>query len=93
MLAPYKGTVMRDICVKKGYIDSQTNMMDHCANYILKNPFLTKEELFGLNRTFTAYCRLPKKYFSLIKKAEKLNSEGNAKFEEVRKIYSDIYFI
>jgi len=92
MLSPYKGTVMRDICVKKGYIDSKTNVRDHSVDYILKNPFLSKDELLGLNRTFVAYCRLPKKYFPLIKKAEKLTKEGNAYFEKVKKIYAKMYF-
>lgn len=91
-LAPYKGTVMREICVQKGYIGKDVNVKDHSLDYILKNPIFKKNELLGLMRTFTSYCRLPKKYFPLIRKAEEFSEEGDRSFEMVRKIYKYIYF-
>lgn len=92
MLAPYKGTVMRDICVKKGYIDKEVNIKDPNIDYVLKNPMFKENELSGLMRTFAAYCRLPEQYFSLIQEAEKITEKGNVSFEKVRHVYSQIYF-
>lgn len=92
LLAPYKGTVMREICIQKGYIDKDINSPDHSVEYVLKSPIFTKEELFGLLRTFTAYCRLPEEHFPLIRKAEALTEEGNQSFEKVREVYNKLYF-
>jgi len=92
LLSPFKGTVLREVCVQKGYIDGDVNVKDNNVDYILKNPILTKEEILGLMRTFTAYSRLPEECFPLIRKAEKFTEEGNANFEKVRRIYSEMYF-
>ncbi len=92
LLSPFKGTVLREICVQKGYIDKDVNVKDNNVDYILKNPILKKEEILGLMRTFTSYARLPEEYFPLIRKAEKFTEEGNASFEKVREIYSKMYF-
>ncbi len=92
LLAPYKGTFMRDVCVQKGYIDKDTNSPDHSVGYVMKNPIFTKDELFGLMRTFTSYCRLSEEYFPLIRKAERFDKEGNESFEQVKKIYSEKFF-
>lgn len=92
LLSPYKGTVLRDVCVTNGYIGRDTNIKDPNIDYILNNPMFRKNELLGLMRTFTAYCRLPEQYFPLIEKAEEFTEEGNMNFEKVRDIYSREYF-
>jgi len=92
LLSPYKGTVLRDVCVKKGYIDKNTNIKDPNIDYILNNPMFKRNELLGLMRTFTAYCRLPQEHFPLIEKAEEFSEEGEASFKKVRDIYSNVYF-
>jgi len=92
LFAPYKGTLLRRVCVEKGYIGRETNVTDHSLDYILDNPLISKKELLGILRTFTSYCRLPKEHFSLIRKAEEFTKEGNLSFKKVMEIYSKAYF-
>ena len=91
-LSPFKGTLLRDVCVERGYMDRDENVKDNNIEYVLRNPGFEGDEILGLMRTFTSYCRLPEKHFPLIKKAEEFTEEGNASFEKVRRIYSDLYF-
>lgn len=92
MLSPFKGTVLRKICVEKGMIDKDKNVKDNNIDYILNHPLFKDGVLMGLMRTFTSYCRLPEEYFPLIEKAEKFTEEGDKSFEKVKEIYENIYF-
>ncbi len=92
LLSPFKGTRIRRICEEKGYIDNETNITDNNIDYILQNPLISYNELMGIMRTFTSYCRLPQEYFPLIRRAESMDHLGEEAFAEVRDIYSQLYF-
>jgi len=92
LFAPYKGTVLRQVCAEKGYISKDANVTDHSLDYILDNPLISRKELLGILRTFTSYCRLSEEHFLLIRKAEEFTEEGNASFKKVMEIYSKEYF-
>ena len=49
------------------------------------------EETKGLKRTFPLYIKFPESEFSLIKKAEKFDEEGNKVFAELSKVYREKY--
>lgn len=68
---PYRGTELRDICVKKGYISEDTLAGDYRGQCVLNMPQISKEELLGLQRTFPLYVKLPKLVYPLIRLAEK----------------------
>ena len=68
---PYVGTQLRKYCIDKGYMEDVVNTDTPIGNPVIDNPYLSKEELIGLLNTFVLYIKLPKKYFPMIKKAEK----------------------
>jgi len=84
---PYQGTVLREVCVEKGYIKP-----DHIAGDAhlwpeLDMPQITKEEIAGLQRTFALYVTMPKKYYPDIRIAEGFDVEGNKKFTELSELF------
>lgn len=83
---PYHGTELRDICLKKGYIDEDLIAEDFFqTEYLLKGNTLSKDEVLGLVRTFPLYVDFPKSEYSRIKVAERFDNEGNRVFEELKK--------
>ena len=73
-LFPYKGTEIREWCVKNGWLDSDRPYIhengDTHYNYILKNPNFTIEQLRALRKTFSMYVFSPERYWKIIEKAE-----------------------
>lgn len=88
---PYQGTSLRDYCVKKGYISEDYLAEDVHFSSGLTMPQITREEIGGLQRTFTLYTKLPKEYYDDIKIAERFDKEGNGKFKELSEIYYQEY--
>lgn len=89
---PYKGTVLRDECIKKKYLTDFNKVDNLIGESILDFPELSKEELHGLLKTFVLYIKLPKKYFPEIKIAEKDTDEGHFKFKKLTKLLYKCYF-
>lgn len=90
---PYHGTSLRDYCIERGYIDE--NYLSGDVQHLgagLNMPQITKEEIGGLQRTFTLYVRLPQKYYNKIRIAEKFDEEGNRMFQQLSKVYYERYF-
>lgn len=88
---PYQGTNLRDYCIEKDYIPDDYLAGDAHLDAKLDMPQITKEEIIGLQRTFTLYTRLPKKYYDDIKIAERFNKKGNDKFMELAELYYQEY--
>ena len=91
-LAPYKGTALRTLAEKKGYVDSEQISPPNTAWSILDMPKFPKEQIYGLQRTFVMYVKFPKKRWLEIKKAEALTPEGDVIWESLRKEFLDTYF-
>ncbi|HON55411.1 MAG TPA: radical SAM protein [bacterium] len=68
---PFYGTELRKICLEKKIIEEEAMLKEFVTGTILNNPTLSKEELLGLQRTFSMYVYSPKILWSLIKIAEK----------------------
>lgn len=92
MFTPYRGTYLRKYCVEYGYLDKDapTLQLLDGANYKYKT--ITKEELLGLQRTFSLYARFPESEFETIKRAEKFDEEGNSVFKKLSRIYYERFF-
>jgi anaerobic magnesium-protoporphyrin IX monomethyl ester cyclase len=90
--APYHGTALRDIAVKKGYIkEHEIASISNCAQSMLTMPSISKDEIQGLARTFSFYVKFPKERFPEIKIAEKFNDKGNAMWEKLSSEFTDKY--
>lgn len=76
IFVPYHGTVLRELCIEKGLLDPAVEITGDGTKPMIKNPYLSDEELTGLFNTFLLYVKAPKKLFTEIHKAEKNTPEG-----------------
>lgn len=89
---PYRGTHLREYCIKHGYLDKDASTKQVLEGADYKYDTITKEELRGLQRTFCLYARFPKSEFGLIKKAENFDEEGNSIFNKLSEVYYERFF-
>ena len=88
---PYRGTSLYDLSVAKGYIPPDHMAGDYRADFTLNMPQISKADILGLQRTFAMYVKFPKEMWPEIRIAERLDEEGNKKFEELSKLYKEQY--
>ena len=88
---PFRGTVLHDYCVKKGYIDPTKLASDPNIQPSITQPSISAEEVSGIHKTFPLYVKFPEEEFDLIRRAEKSDEEGNRIFKELSKIYREKY--
>lgn len=89
---PYRGTYLRNYCVEKGYLDKDASTLQLLDGADYQYDTITKEELHGLQRTFSLYARFPESEFKLIRKAEKFDEEGNEVFQQLSEKYYERFF-
>lgn len=70
IFTPYSGTPLKEICIKKGYLQKTTNDKNMYNASVITMPTLSQKEIKGLEKTFPFYVKLPKKYYPMIKLAE-----------------------
>ena len=59
---PFSGTELRDICIEKGYITGEEDIpISFFTKSLLNMPSMSKEEIYGLEKTAALYILLPKK--------------------------------
>ena len=83
--SPFHGTPLRAIAEKEGYIAPGLIARSLTKPTMLQMPQYPPEQIEGMRRCFVIYVKLPKDRWPEISKAEKLTSEGNTKWEELRK--------
>jgi radical SAM superfamily enzyme YgiQ (UPF0313 family) len=91
-MAPFQGTAIRTLSEKRGYIDPELISPPNAHMSTLNMPNFTKEEIYGLQRTFVMYVKFPKNRWPELKKAEKLTPEGDAIWNSLRDEFLDTYF-
>jgi len=92
IFTPYRGTKLRQYCVRKGYMSEHAYSADLAKESILNMPSMSREEIKGLLRTFPLYVKFPKKHYELIRKAERFDEDGNRMFKELSERYRKEYF-
>ncbi len=86
---PFRGTELHTYCVEKGYFDANELSIDLTVGSPLKQNHITSDEIKGIERTFPLYIKLPESEFHRIKKAEKMDDEGNQIFEELSSAFKE----
>ncbi len=78
IFAPYHGTQLRELAVKKGYIKNPESICDITKpeESMLDQPQLPREELIGLAKTVGLYQKLPESKWKFIEKAEGSGKEA-----------------
>jgi anaerobic magnesium-protoporphyrin IX monomethyl ester cyclase len=87
---PFSGTALRDLCIERGYL-AEDDEYSPCSLFAestlnMPPPYLSREEIGGLQKTIGLYIKLPESYWSDIKIAEKDDEEGNKMFEKLLKL-------
>lgn len=73
---PYQGTVLRDICIRHELLDPSEEISGDGTVPMIKNPYLSDDELLGLYNTFLLYVFAPEELYPEIQKAEKNTPEA-----------------
>ena len=90
--APFRGTSLRTLAEKRGYIDPELISPPNAHMSTLNMPMFTKEQIYGLQRTFVMYVKFPKSRWPELKKAEALTPEGDATWKLLRDEFLETYF-
>lgn len=89
IFVPYRGTELRELVIQKGWLDKSIfpNGMSGSSLLHMPSPYLQKDEINGLFRTFSFYTYFGKERWDEIKKAEANSEEGNKIFNKIGKEY------
>jgi len=92
IFAPYHGTPLRDLAIKKGYLrDDEICSLSNTSESMLRMPTITKDEIKGLAKVFSLYTKFPKERWEEIKIAEKSDKEGNLMMDKLGKEFDETY--
>ena len=92
IFAPYHGTPLRDLAIRKGYInDEEICSLSNTSESMLRMPTISKNEIQGLAKTFSLYTKFPKERWPEIKIAEKDDVEGNQMMTKLGTEFDDTY--
>ncbi|MEK7376166.1 MAG: radical SAM protein [Candidatus Margulisiibacteriota bacterium] len=92
ILTPYSGTPIRDYCVDNGLLDRDAKTEQLLDGADIKNPYVNRNELKGIQRTFSLYARLPKDRWPEIKLAESFDARGETAFEKLTEEFHNKFF-
>lgn len=84
---PYRGTALYRYCVENGYLDPKAKTRQLLDGGELRYDGISREELRGLQRTFSLYARLEEEFFPKIRIAESFDDEGNRVFAELAELF------
>ena len=90
--APYRGTVLRTLAVKRGYLDDDFITPANYGRTVLKMPEFSADEIYGLQRTFVMYAKFPKTRWPEIRQAESLTGAGDEVWKRLRDEFMATYF-
>lgn len=88
---PYHGTKLRDLCLDLGFIDEKIKMVNLQAESVLMMPWITREEILALRKTFLLYVKLPYLLYPLIRLSEFNNRVSNILFKILIKLMQKFY--
>ena len=92
IFAPYHGTPLRDLAIRKGYIDDEEICsLSNTSESMLRMPTITKNEIQGLAKTFSLYTKFPKERWPEIKIAESDGAEGTKMMDKLGKEFDSTY--
>jgi anaerobic magnesium-protoporphyrin IX monomethyl ester cyclase len=80
---PFHGTALREIAVKKGFIDEALIVTSLTQPTVLNMPQFTPTEIDGLKRCFVPYVMLEEDRWPEIRQAEAFTPEGNAVWDRL----------
>lgn len=94
VFVPYHGTVLRDMAIQEGWLDPERQTTSVIAESILEMPppYLSNQEILGLQRVFPLYVRMPESSYPEIERAERFDEDGEAIFESLSKDFYEMTY-
>lgn len=80
---PFHGTALRDVALKKGFIDPQLIVTSLTQPTLLTMPQFVRNEIEGIRRCFVPYVLLDEKRWPEIRKAEEISPAGDRAWEKI----------
>ncbi|MBL7129813.1 MAG: B12-binding domain-containing radical SAM protein [Candidatus Omnitrophica bacterium] len=89
--SPFHGTPLRKMAEELGYCKPDLIARSATKKSLLNMPQFPPEAIEGLRRCFVLYVKMPKNRWKDIEKAERLTSEGNRIWAQLRNECADKY--
>ena len=89
---PFVGTPLRDLAVRRGYLDPRVICSGTYEESLLNMPGFPRERIKGLQRVFPMYVKFPENRWPEIKEAEALTPQGDAKWRQLREEFTATFF-
>jgi len=89
---PFKGTPLRDYCIKEGFITGNEPARSFTSGPILKDQPMSPEEIMDLRRCYALYTKLPREYFPQIELCEKDYKNHQDLFKELVQLVNESYY-
>lgn len=89
---PFKGTPLRELCIKKGYITGDEPARSFTEGPILMNQPMSSKEIVELRRCYALYTKLPKEYYPQIELCEKDYENHQALFQELVSLVNESFY-
>lgn len=94
VFVPYHGTPLREMAIQEGWLDPTLQTTSVIAKSLLTmpKPYLSGDEILGLQRAFPLYARLDEFRYPEVAKTERFDDEGDAAFAVLaREFYQIVY--
>ncbi|MFQ5713595.1 MAG: B12-binding domain-containing radical SAM protein [Candidatus Scalinduaceae bacterium] len=89
---PFKGTAIRDVCIKNGFFDPKNNNGWKRNEPGLDNLDISRSELTAIFRNFVFYVKFPQIFWPLIKRTELQDRLGQYIYSILAKVYRVIFY-
>jgi radical SAM superfamily enzyme YgiQ (UPF0313 family) len=89
---PFHGTALRDVALKKGYIDPELIVTSLTQPTLLTMPQFVRNEIEGMRRCFVPYVLLEEERWPEIAKAEEISPEGDRIWEKITEECRERFF-
>ena len=89
IFTPYRGTLLRDLAIENGWLDSEALTVHTTAKSMLNMPLFPAEQIERLMRTFPLYVEFDESEWQEIAKAEMPGPKGDAVLDYYSKIYRE----
>ena len=90
--APFHGTPLRDLAIENKFLEEDTIGTCLTKGSQLNMPQFSKDQIYGIMRTFNLYTRFPESRWPEIEMAEHETKEGNKIFEILRDEFLAEYY-
>lgn len=94
VFVPYHGTALREMAIQEGWLDPNVQTTSVISKSLLNMPppYLSADEILALQRVFPLYVRLPESRYPEIRRAEKLDQDGDAIFNSLSEEFYQLVY-